>query len=99
VCRRKENAYYLRRLARAAGLACQQGRQFARMVKVKQLITATHMVATNENLRDRTSPRDLHHDGALARVCIHPNLLEIRDAALHQEVFGAGTKRTVTGGK
>jgi hypothetical protein len=66
-----------RRLANGLGAsgALKQRHQCAALIQGHQVVTATHVSVTNEDLRHRAAPRQLHHLKACCFVQIDTNLV------------------------
>ena len=77
----------------------QQGQQAASTIERDQIITATHMLIANENLRHSAPACKRHHAASLFGELVDADLFNVLDAARFQELFGPNAIRTNCGGE
>ena len=76
-------------LQRSAGLQLRHQAAFG--IQSHQVITATHMRLTDEDLRHCAATCDFHHVVTRLGLGVDPDFLNVRDAFGLQHLFGADT--------
>jgi hypothetical protein len=77
----------------------QQGQQAASTIERDQIITATHMLIANENLRHSAPACERHHAASLFGELVDADLFNVLDAPRFQELFGPNAIRANCGGE
>ena len=76
----------------------QHGHQAARAVQSHQIVTATHMCVSNENLRHGAPARDCHHVLHGSLVLVDTNFFDFLNTFGFQDAFGPNAVRANGGG-
>jgi hypothetical protein len=76
----------------------EQGQQRPPAIKRYQVIASADMGLTNKNLRHGSPAGDFHHHGALGWLNVHPDFIELSDAALLEKLLGMYAIRAAAGG-
>ena len=77
----------------------QQGQQAASTIERDQIITATHMLIANENLRHSAPACERHHAASLFGELVDADLFNVLDAPRFQELFSPNAIRANCGGE
>src|SRR5690606_14744472 len=77
------------RVKGGSSLRAKQRHQAIDAVQRRQVVVAAHMGVANIDLRNGAPARAFHHDGALGGVQVYAYFLDMSDAALLEQHFGA----------
>ena len=71
----------------------QQGQQAPLAVQRHQVVTTTHVLVANEDLRHGASPSQGHHAVALFGQLVDAHLFNVLNSSRFEQLLGANTER------